>query len=114
MTTTELPRGNVDDMVAANVRALMGFNGLHGTDIARILGLSTTAVSHRLSANRSSRFSVAEVAKLAEFFGVPVSVFFEEPAARKPDRGLWALSPRVPKVPGLRSLAHLLPPMLAA
>jgi antitoxin component HigA of HigAB toxin-antitoxin module len=69
----------VDKAVPRILKALMA---LHGTDPAAVadhLGIAKSSLSERMTGKR--RFTVVEIAKLAQFFKVSPATFFEDPAS---------------------------------
>lgn len=64
--------------VAAEVRAELGRQNVSGTGLARMMGVSQALVSRRLTGEVP--FDVAELSRIAEILGVPVSTFM--PAER--------------------------------
>lgn len=69
--------------VAEIVRTLMGAQRRTQGDLARAIGLpDASAVSKALNGKR--KWTMDEIADMAEFFGVEVAVFYREPGE------LWA------------------------
>lgn len=67
-------------LVAANVRAALGYAGLKQGALADVLGLSGMAVSRRLS--DQTEFTASEIVLLANFFGMePGDLFASRPQA---------------------------------
>lgn len=60
------------------VAAVKGVYGLRDQDLAAALGITRKDFQGRRTGR--TRFTVAELAGLAVVFGVPVEVFYEEPA----------------------------------
>ena len=60
--------------VAANVRAELGRVSASQSKASTAIGMSQTALSKRLSGRLP--FTVDELGNLADYLGVPVSVFF--------------------------------------
>ncbi len=70
-------------IVAANVRAELGYADLKQNSLADVLGLSQMAISRRLSDN--TEFTAGEIALLADFFGIePGDLFAERGSRGKP------------------------------
>ena len=61
--------------VAANVRAEMARQRRRQSDLADHLGMARQNVSRRLLGRRP--FDTDELAKVAEFLGVPITTFFQ-------------------------------------
>jgi len=64
--------------VAAEIRAEMGRQRKSHEDLAQVLGIARSAVTVRLLGQRP--FKLAEVERLAEYFGVPLSSLIRERA----------------------------------
>lgn len=65
--------------IAAEVRAIIARSGKKHGDVAEALGLSPSQLSRRVKGDIP--FSAEQIAKLAQFFDVPVSAFFPEEQA---------------------------------
>lgn len=63
--------------VAAEVRAEMARQNVPQREVGRVLGLSQTGAWRRLSGE--TPFDVAELAKVAELLGVPMTHFLPAP-----------------------------------
>lgn len=70
---------NVLSPVAPKVRGIAAEKGISQDGIAKIIGISRTAVSKRL--NGKGDFTATELKRLAEAFDVKVGAFFGEVAA---------------------------------
>lgn len=60
------------------IRALMAARRVKGSDVAQVLGVSSSSFYARL--NGKSMIPTHELRALALYFGVPVSFFFDPPA----------------------------------
>jgi transcriptional regulator with XRE-family HTH domain len=67
---------DVKQRVAAEVRAEAGRRRVSQREIAAVLGISQGAVSKKMAGE--VRFSVSDLLKLAEVWGVPLSRFASE------------------------------------
>lgn len=68
--------------VAANIRAETGRRGLHQRDIARYLGLAPSRISERWRG--ITAWSLDDVDRLAELFGIPPQDLCAEVDASRP------------------------------
>lgn len=66
---------SLDEIITATVRALRSVRGDDVNDLARFIGISRGSFYNRL--NGSTQFGAAEIGKLAEWFEVPVTDFYE-------------------------------------
>lgn len=67
----------VDANVRRVVKMLMSVTGSSAEDLAPVLSISRSAMFQRL--NGTSRFTVAELASLADHFDVDPGMFFADP-----------------------------------
>lgn len=67
----------MDDNVRRVVRMLMSLSGASAEDLAPVLSISRSAMFQRL--NGTSRFTVAELSKLAGHFDIDPGMFFSDP-----------------------------------
>ncbi len=67
----------VDGNVRRVVKMLMSVSGDSAEDLAPVLSVSRSAMFQRL--NGTSRFTVAELASLADHFDVDPGMFFSDP-----------------------------------
>lgn len=84
MTATQEPDArsrpaDPDDNVRRVVALLLTYKGMSRRELGQILGLNRTPINDRMRGVKP--FTVAEVAAMADYFGAPVSVFFEGPEA---------------------------------
>ena len=89
MLTAQAPRkrGTMTELVAEEVRALMGRHRVSQATIAEVLGVSRQAVSKRLTGE--TPFDVNEVAKLGDYFGVQPSQLLPHLDSNQEPAGLW-------------------------
>jgi len=72
-----------NDLVAANIRAALGYNGLDQTDLAQAIGLSDMALTRRMSRKYAAEFSASEILDAATYLGVaPGELFAVRPGPR--------------------------------
>ena len=115
-TIASLPQpGSPREIVAAEIRALLGRYGRTQTDLATRLGMSQSQLSKRLRG--AIPFDTDELVKVADYFGVTVGSLFGEATqnAPRPDgpggvsvERAWRDSnsqPSDPKVLPLRAVA---------
>lgn len=69
--------GPWSEATAENVRAVMARKRRRGTELARVLGLSQTAASRRMSG--LTPFDVNELCETAAWLGVPITDLLPEP-----------------------------------
>lgn len=70
------PPVNGNTIVAANVRAELGYAGMSQGQLAADLGLSEMALSRRLSQNYAAEFSASEIQRIADLFGISAGDLF--------------------------------------
>lgn len=69
----------VDERISAATRALVALHGMRNADLADVLGIGQNSVFMKLRGD--SPWKAAEVAPVAEYFGVPISIIFDGMAA---------------------------------
>ncbi len=75
MSETDVPRETVlRELIAAEVRALMGRRRVSGAELARTIGVPQASLQRRLSGRYP--FDVETLAKIADAFGVPLHSLF--------------------------------------
>ena len=87
-TTTPVLDGN--SVVAANIRAELGYADIGQGDLAQMLGLSDMAMTRRLSDKYAAEFSASEIAKIASVFGVDPGELFKARERKTPRPGAGA------------------------
>lgn len=65
---------DINTVVAANVRAALARHKITQAVVADALELSRTSVSHRL--NGTAKFTLVELAKVADLTGLDITEFF--------------------------------------
>ena len=69
----------VDERISAATRTLVALHGMRNADLADVLGIGQNSVFMKLRGD--SPWKAAEVALVAEYFGVPISIIFDGMAA---------------------------------
>jgi hypothetical protein len=66
-----------EDALRATIRSLLAVTGETHTDLGREIGLSVTLVGRRQRG--TTPWSVAELGRIAEHWGIPCSLLFSDP-----------------------------------
>ena len=105
MTTTPVREVALSEIVAANVRALCAVRGWHQGILAERLGVARITVGDR--ARGRTPWTIDEVAKLSEVFGVEVADLLARPKGFEPLTFWLGADHSITVWPTLR--AHVLP-----
>ena len=80
------------EAVAAEIRALLGRRRIRQSQLARGVGMSTTALSRRLAGVHP--FDIDELQRIASYLGVPVTALVEDVKLTPGDASHGALTAR--------------------
>lgn len=75
------------ELLQENIRGLLAKNGLTQNALAEIAGMSQSNVSKALSAKESKQFTLEQVYRIAQYFGVSIDVLVGNTAAKKVETG---------------------------
>ena len=75
LNTVGIMKQTVDERISAATRALVALHGMRNADLAEVLGVGQNSVFMKLRGD--SPWKAAEVALVAEYFGVPISILFD-------------------------------------
>ena len=75
------PMRNQSSLVNKAIKSQISLKAVSNKDFAEVVGLSLSALYTRLHGERD--WKIDEIAKAAEFFGVPMISFFESSPSQK-------------------------------